>query len=261
VAHCRTVWRTDLGSTPCAITRGCTPIAAEFLSSPALSRSTPMKGGWWRDTVRIAGKYSWATFRERHAHVAGCRFAAVRRCAALWTRHYGSTFTPQQHGIIQFSGDSGATWSDVAMILGDGRTGYPMRVELRSGGRPGARVRFISEHFYLVARRRRLRGRTPAPRSTSLRGARRRSLRKTGAEQSGRQSPGPPRPALPASRSTASTGERLYATTVPAPTNEYVWTSHWVEELGAWSNGAYIIVVDVDGHRYRRRLFVARPAP
>jgi hypothetical protein len=26
-------------------------------------------------------------------------------------------------------------------------------------------------------------------------------------------------------------------------------------------NGAYIIVVDVDGHRYRRRLFVARTAP
>jgi len=26
-------------------------------------------------------------------------------------------------------------------------------------------------------------------------------------------------------------------------------------------NGGYIIVVDVDGNRYRRRLFVARPSP
>jgi len=25
-------------------------------------------------------------------------------------------------------------------------------------------------------------------------------------------------------------------------------------------NGAYVVVVDVDGRRYRRRLFVARPA-
>jgi len=26
-------------------------------------------------------------------------------------------------------------------------------------------------------------------------------------------------------------------------------------------NGAYIVVVEVDGQRYRRRLFVARPIP
>jgi len=71
----------------------------------------------------------------------------------------------------------------------------------------------------------------------------------------------------PAATGTASlsiysfTGERLYATTVPAPTNEYVWDLTLGGGARRVVNGAYIIVVDVDGHRYRRRLFVARPAP
>jgi len=56
-------------------------------------------------------------------------------------------------------------------------------------------------------------------------------------------------------------GERLYLTTVPAPANEYVWDHTIGGGARRVVNGAYIIVVDVDGHHYRRRLFVARPAP
>ena len=57
----------------------------------------------------------------------------------------------------------------------------------------------------------------------------------------------------------AFTGERLHLATISAPTNEYVWDLM----LGGRRvvNGAYIVVVDVDGRRYRRRLFVARPGP
>ena len=46
-----------------------------------------------------------------------------------------------------------------------------------------------------------------------------------------------------------------------APTNEYVWDLTLGGGGGARRvvNGAYIVVVDVDGRRYRRRLFVARP--
>jgi len=47
---------------------------------------------------------------------------------------------------------------------------------------------------------------------------------------------------------------------VAGPSNEYVWDL----TFGGGArvvNGAYIIVVDVDGQRYRRRLFIARPAP
>ncbi len=56
------------------------------------------------------------------------------------------------------------------------------------------------------------------------------------------------------------TGEQLFTTTVPPSTNEYVWDLM----LGGSRrvvNGVYIIVVDVAGRRYRRRLFVARPGP
>jgi len=57
------------------------------------------------------------------------------------------------------------------------------------------------------------------------------------------------------------TGDRLFTTTVPAPTNEYVWDLTLSGGARRVVNGAYIIIVDVDGHRYRRRLFVARPTP
>jgi len=47
---------------------------------------------------------------------------------------------------------------------------------------------------------------------------------------------------------------------VAAPTNEYVWDLT-LGNARRVVNGAYIVVVDVDGRRYRRRLFVARPVP
>jgi hypothetical protein len=59
----------------------------------------------------------------------------------------------------------------------------------------------------------------------------------------------------------AFTGERLHLATVAAPTNEYVWDLTMGGGARRVANGAYIVVVDVDGRRYRRRLFVARPAP
>ena len=57
------------------------------------------------------------------------------------------------------------------------------------------------------------------------------------------------------------TGERLHQATVAAPTNEYVWDLTLAGGTRRVVNGAYIVVVDVDGQRYRRRLFVARPVP
>jgi hypothetical protein len=56
------------------------------------------------------------------------------------------------------------------------------------------------------------------------------------------------------------TGERILTATIAAPSNEYVWDL----TLGGTRrvvNGAYIVVVKVDGQTYRRRLFVDRPAP
>lgn len=260
----RTVWRTDLRLDAVrALRADGTPIAAEFLS---LAGAEPLdagwKGGWWRDTIRIAGKYSWGTSGSDTltSPVVDLR-GRTSLWLHLWTRHYGSTFTPQQHGIIQFSGDSGATWSDVAMIIGDGPNWYPMRVELpQAAGRPGARVRFISEHFtwWLDA----------VGFATDASSAFDQLAAGPGAEVS--ENPVRSNQVViswPAATGTASvsiysfTGERLYATTVPAPTNEYVWDLTLGGGARRVVNGAYIIVVDVDGHRYRRRLFVARPAP
>ena len=59
----------------------------------------------------------------------------------------------------------------------------------------------------------------------------------------------------------AFTGERLRQVTVPAPANEYVWDLTLGGGARRVVNGAYIVVVDVDGRRYRRRLFVARATP
>ncbi len=57
----------------------------------------------------------------------------------------------------------------------------------------------------------------------------------------------------------AFTGERIFTATVAAPSNEYVWDL----TLGGTRrvvNGAYIVVVvDVAGQTYRRRLFIDRP--
>ena len=57
------------------------------------------------------------------------------------------------------------------------------------------------------------------------------------------------------------TGERLREATVAAPTNEYVWDLTLGGGARRVVNGAYFVVVDVDGRRYRRRLFVARRTP
>ena len=57
------------------------------------------------------------------------------------------------------------------------------------------------------------------------------------------------------------TGERLHQTTIPAPGNEYVWDLTLGGGTRRVVNGAYIVVVEVNGQRYRRRLFVARPSP
>jgi hypothetical protein len=179
----------------------------------------------------------------------------------LWTRHYGSTFTREQNGVIQFSGDSGRTWSNVAMIVGDGPNWYPVRVDLpQAADRRGAQVRFISNQFtwWLDAV-------GIASDATS-------AFAPLAAAAEAEVSENPVRSdqvviSWPATVSSARvsvftfTGERLLEATVAAPSNEYVWDLTLDGGTRRVVNGGYVVVVDVDGQRYRRRLFVARPAP
>jgi hypothetical protein len=179
----------------------------------------------------------------------------------LWTRHYGSTFTPEQNGVIQFSGDSGRTWSNVALIVGDGPNWYPLRVDLpQAAGRRGAQVRFISNQFtwWLDA----------VGFASDATNAFAQLATAAGADVSENPVRGDQVViSWPATVGSARisvftfTGERLYEATVAAPTNEYVWDLTVEGGARRVVNGAYIIVVDVDGNLYRRRLFVARPSP
>ncbi len=260
----RTVWRTDLRLDAVrALRADGTAISAELLS---LAGAEPLdvgwQGGWWHDSVRVAGNYSWAT---SGTDTLTSPVVDLRGRTAvwlhLWTRHYGSMFTPTQRGIIQFSADSGATWSDVAMIVGDGPSWYPMRVDLpQAQGRRGARVRFIAQDFtwWVDAVGFATDGSTAFVPLASAGGAEvsENPVRSDQVVISWPAATGDARLSV-----FSFIGERLYQITVPAPTNEYVWDLTIGGGARRVVNGAYIIVVDVDGHRYRRRLFVARLAP
>ncbi len=258
----RTVWRTDLRTdTVRALRADGSGVAAELLS---LAGAEPRDAGWagWRiDPAPLAGAFAWTTTVSDTlvSPVVDLR-GRTAVWLHLWTRHRGSTSTPEQRGVIQFSGDSGTTWSDVGVIAGDGPSWYPVRVELpQAGGRRGARVRFISEHDFLWSLDA-VGFATDAPAAFLLLAGLGDAL----------VSENPVRGdqvviSWPAGVGTARvaiygfTGERLREASVAAPTNEYVWDL----TLGGTRrvvNGAYIVVVEVDGQRYRRRLFVARPS-
>jgi len=262
----RTVWRTDLRLDAVrALRADGTPISGELLSLAGAERlDVGWHGGWLQDTVHVAGNYSWGisgtdTLTSPVVDLRGRTAVWLH----LWTRHYGSTFTPTQRGTIQFSADSGATWSDVALIVGDGPSWYPMRVDLpQAQGRRGARVRFIAQNFTWWV--------DAVGFATDASTAFTALVATAGADVS----ENPVRSdqvviSWPAAAGGGDArlsvfsfiGERLYQTAVPAPTNEYVWDLTIGGGARRVVNGAYIIVVDVDGHRYRRRLFVARPAP
>jgi len=140
----RTDWRTDLHlDIVRALHAEGSNVMAELLS---LGGAEPLDagwqdGGWARDTVRQAGSHSWFTGGRVDTLTSPLTNLQGRTAVwlQLWTRHYGSTFSPEQNGVIQFSGDSGRTWSDVAMIVGDGPNWYPLRVDLpQAAGRRGA---------------------------------------------------------------------------------------------------------------------------
>jgi hypothetical protein len=263
----RTVWRTDLrADTVRALRADGTGIAAELLS---LAGAEPLDAGWtgWtRDTVRLVGGFAWSTPRS---DTLVSPIVDLRGRTAVWlhfwTRHRGSTFAPDQRGVIQFSGDSGATWSDAAVVAGDGPNWYPVRVDLpQAGGQRGggARVRFVSVRdfpwwldavgFATDA--------TPAFLVLAALSEAEVSENPVRSDQVVISWPSPAGVGAARVAVYGFTGERLHEATVAAPTNEYVWDL----TLGGARrvvNGAYIVVVEVDGRRYRRRLFVARPTP
>jgi hypothetical protein len=259
----RTVWQSDLRLDAVhALRADEAGVSAELLT---VAGAEPVDAGWTgarTDTVRVAGKYSWYM---TGSDTLLSPIVDLRGHSAIWlhfwTKHSGSTFTPQQHGVVQFSGDSGRTWSDVAMVVGDGPNWYPMRVELPPAtDKRGARVRFIADEFtwWIDA----------VGFASDVTDA----FDQLAVAANAEVSENPVRSdqvviSWPATTTSARvtiytfTGERLYQAIVSAPSNEYVWDLTVGGAGRRIVNGAYIVVVDVDGQRFRRRLFVARPHP
>ena len=260
----RTTWRSDVrADTVRALRAEGSGVSAELLTIAGAEELDRGWTGWSRDTAKLAGAYAWTTY---FSDTLVSPVVDLRERSAiwlhLWTRHRGSTFTPDQRGVVEFSGDSGQTWSTVALVVGDGANWYPLRIDLpQAGGRRGARVRFISERDFQWS----IDAVGFATDSTV-------AFLTLAATGSAAVSENPvrsdqvviswPAPASGMSRVAiyTFTGERIVQASVPAPSNEYVWDLT-IGGTRRVVNGAYIVVVDVDGNRYQRRLFVARPTP
>lgn len=262
----RTLWRSDLSVDPVRAVRADGPgLAAELLTLAGAELADAGWRGWTRDTARLVGAYAWST--TRNDTLVGPIVDLRGRTAVwlqLWTRHRGSTFAPEQRGVIQFSGDSGDTWIDVAVIAGDGPTWYPVRVDLSGaaagGGRRGARVRFIAEGNFVWSL-------DAVGFATDVTAAFHLLAGPGEAEVSENPVRGdevviawPPGGGDARLTVYAFTGEQLHQATIAAPTNEYVWDLMVGAGMRRVVNGAYIVMVEQDGRRYRRRLFVARRA-
>ncbi|HEV8265150.1 MAG TPA: M14 family zinc carboxypeptidase [Gemmatimonadales bacterium] len=260
----RTEWRTDLRTDTVRALRGDgTVVVAELLFLGGAEARDAGWTGWTHDTVRLAGAFAWSATRSDTLLSPVVDLSGRTEIwLHFWTRHRGSTFSPEQRGVIQFSGDSGRTWSDAGVILGDGPNWYPVRVDLpAAAGRRGARVRFISERNFVWS----LDAVGLASDATAAfallapPGVAEVSENPVRGDQVVISWPTPTGTGNARVTVYGFTGERLHQATVAPPTNEYVWDLM----LGGSRrvvNGAYIVVVEVDGRRYRRRLFVARPA-
>src|SRR6266850_162976 len=130
----------------------------------------------------------WGDVRERHAHLAGCRFAWTYVAVAapldppLRLDLYAAA--ARHHPVL------GRLWGDVERRGHDHRRRAELVSDARgaaAGGRPPRSARALHlRALYLVARRRRLRDGRQLGVRPACGGARRRSLRKPCAEQSGR---------------------------------------------------------------------------
>lgn len=254
----RTVWRTDLGpDTVRALRADGLGVQAELLS---LAGAEPGETGWtgWSVTAdAAAGTAGWYTAASDTLTSPPLDLGGRTRVwLQFWTKHSGTTFAPAQRGVVQFSPDGGASWSDVHVVVGDGSQWHPVRVDLPAAAHaPAARVRFIARDFIWsvdavgLASDSTVAFQAIAPVGDLEVSAN--PVRGTQVVFAWPAGTGAARVAVYSFR-----GERLVGATVQPPNNEYVWDLTVRGRPAV--NGAYLVVVEVDGRRYRRRLFVVR---
>ncbi|HET7790080.1 MAG TPA: M14 family zinc carboxypeptidase [Gemmatimonadales bacterium] len=254
----RTLYRSDLSADAVRVVQEA-GISGELLSLGGAEAGDAGWTGFQVTTDALAGAGSWlATHPDTLTSPPLDLSARSRVWLQFWTKHQGSTFTPQYRGRVQFSRDSGATWNDVAAIVGDGQAWYPVRVDLpQATGARGARVRFIAESSFVwqldaVG----LASDSAAP------------LAPATAASDLEVSDNPARGSQvvlswPAGSGTAVIavytflGDRVFVTSQPASAGQYVWDlSSGGRPVG---NGAYLVVVRIGATILQRKLFVARP--
>jgi hypothetical protein len=254
----RTVWRSDLSVDKARALRvDGTGLEAGLITIAGAEDAEQSWTGWSRSNDALVGSWSWGTAGSDTLTSPPVDLTGQGRLwLQFWTKHRGSTFTPMQFGLVQASADSGATWSDVMAIVGDGPAWYPVRVDLPqlAGARSG-RVRFISANFtwWLDA--------VGFASDSTL------SLDSLAPPEALEVSENPVHggqvviswPAgsgAPRVGVYTFTGSRLLQATLNPGATEYAW------DLTAGGrpvvNGAYLVILELDGHVLRRRLFVTR---
>jgi hypothetical protein len=257
----RNSWRSDVTADGARAVRvDGAGLAAELVSIAGAEDGDRGWTGWTRTGDALVGQYAWYgagndTLTSPVVDLSG----RIRVWLQLWTKHAGSGFAPQQQGEVQFSADSGRSWSEVAALAGSGPAWYPVRVDLpAAAGVAGARVRFIGRGmpWWLDAV-----GFGSDSTAAFL------SLATAGGVDVSENPVKSDQVVISWPVGTAAarlgiytfTGDRLIGATVAPPGNEYVW------DLTAGGrrmpNGVYLVAVEVDGRVLRRRLFVTRAAP
>lgn len=254
----RTVWRSDLTVDQARALRAeGTGLEAALLTIAGAEDADLGWTGWARSNDALVGSWSWATITTDTLTSPAIDLTGQGRLwLQFWTKHRGSTFTPEQYGLVQASADSGVTWSDVAAIVGDGPAWYPVRVDLpQLAGARAARVRFISASFtwWLDA--------------VGLASDSTVALDSLAAPLALEVSENPVRSGQVVISWPAGTGaprlgvytfsgSRLLQATLNPGATEYAW------DLTAGGraviNGAYLVILELDGRVRRRRLFVTR---
>jgi hypothetical protein len=257
----RTLWRSDVTADGARAVRvDGLGLEAELVFIGGAETGDVGWHGWTRSNDALAGSWSWAASGAGDDTLTSPAVDLTGRSRVwlqFWTKYRGSVYTPELRGLVQVSSDDGVTWLDVLALVGDGPAWYPVRVDLPTlAGAGAARVRFLSSSFPWWLDAVGLASDTTVA-FAALAPVAGVELSENPVRSSQVVVSWPPGTGSPRIGVYAFTGKRLVSVTLAPGSDEYAW------DLSAGgrpvSSGAYLVVLELDGRVYRRRLFVTRP--